>query len=435
MTKEKETWSQITKSLERELTSSEFRTWFTRATLKSLNNQIAVIEVPNKFFAAWLEDRYIVSLRRTFKTQLDYFPEIRFTYPSEKSPNSSGKPDIKKRPRSPSHQVDPSLTFDNFIIGKCNRFAYSSSQMLANNSSFRYSPLFIFGQPGQGKTHLLHAIGNHIFKKDSSINLKYVPCEQFSSHLSSSVNARAFKEFLDSYLSFDLLLFDDVDLLAGKPKCQEQFISLLNHFCCDNRRLVVTGKVAPAKMANLNERLTSRLAGGLLAEIHPPDQELKIRLIKNDSAEQDLVIPDDVVFFLANTTSNINFLRENIIRLVTYGSFHRKKIDIQTVKSILKNRRTEGISFSQIQRLTADYFNIAVSDLLSNKKKRSVSYPRQLAMYLCRELTNLSFKEIGGVFGNKDHSTVIHAVKRIDRDKNFRDEISEDLTKLRNLLT
>lgn len=434
MPRKKEIWHSITSGLQSDLSKSEFRTWFSRSTLKTLDQNIAVIEVPNKFVAKWLRENYLSHIQNSFKNNLTLLPEIHFTYGS--TSNHQDTPEFNKRIQKSevafSHRLNPLLTFGNFVTANSNLFAYSSALEVAKNPVNNYNPLYIFSKLSLGKTHLLNAIGNLTLNNNPLTNVMYVSADRFTSDFSLAKRNRKIREVRENYRSLDFLLLDDIHLLGGRQQSQVELISLFNSFFKSKKQIVVAGKAPPSQIHNLLSQLKSRLQWGLLSEILVPDQETKVKIIKQRAKQENLNIPDDVTFFLANTSNEVKTLIQYLVSLETHASLYHREIDISTAKSIIKNRHK--ISLQDIQKLTAEYFNISLFDLLSNNKKQTFCYPRQMAMYLSRRLTDLSFKEIGQAFENKDHSTVIYAVKRIEKDKSLKKGVLDDINKLHNFL-
>ena len=431
-------WQQITSNLEAGVSQSEIKTWFSGTVLRRLEPNLAVIEVPNKFVASWLRENYTGHIQNSFKNTLHIEPEISFSF--DKTSAAGGETDaLRENIREPAHGADRTLnsllTFNNFITASSNRFAYTCALEVANNPAQQYNPLYIFSNLSLGKTHLLNAIGNHVRRKKRAFNIKYVTAHRFISHFSFCLKRDNLPEFRDDYRNIDLLLFDDIHTLADREKCQFEFISLFNSFYEAKKQIVVAANKPPKQIKNIVPQLTSRLEWGLLSEIDIPDQNTKMKIIENMAKKSNLSIPEDVSFFLANATNNLKTMSQYLVSLETHASFYSREIDMSTVKSIIKDRQSNKVSVDDIQKATTGYFNISLSDLLSNNKKRKFSYPRQVAIYLTRKLTDLSFKEIGKAFGNKDHSTVIYAAKRIEAEKEVEKSVSEDIDKIQNYLS
>lgn len=438
MLDKKNAWQKITSCLEADVSKSEFKTWFSNAILTHLEPNLAVIEVPNKFVASWLNENYIGQIQNSFKNTLNIVPEISFTFGVMSASNRA--PDYKyEASQEPTYNTGKSLntvlTFNNFITASCNRFAYTCALEVAKKPAHQYNPLYIFSNLSLGKTHLLNAIGNHVNQNNRSFNVRYMTANQFISNFTLCLKKEKLPEFREEYRNVDLLLFDDIHMLAGRDKCQLEFISLFNSIYEAKKQIVFAANKPPTKIKNILPQLTSRLEWGLLSEIDVPDQNTKMKIIKNISKKSNFYIPDDVLFFLANVANDLKTITQYLVSLEMHASFYSREIDMSTVKSIIKNRQYNKVGVDDIQKLTTGYFNISLSDLLSNKKTRKFSYPRQIAIYLTRKLTGLSFKEIGKAFGNKDHSTVIYAVKRIEREKEVKKSVSDDIDKIQNYLS
>ena len=435
MSKENDTWKNITTSLQPHISRSEFKTWFSQTALKKLDQKLAIIEVPNKFVANWLRDNYVNEIQEFLKNNLNLLPEIRFTYIKTKTSQMSQRYESIKASALSSAHLNLSYTFTNFVTANSNKYAYNLALQAANKPAENYNPLYLFSKLGLGKTHLLNAIGLHFLSNNQSTNIRYLPIDRFCSGFSLAKKNRKLSEFRKNYLNFDLLLLDDIHLLSGRKKSQEELISLFNFFYESSKQIVVAGIKPPNQISNLLPQLRSRLEWGVLSEIQIPSQKTKMKILEKKAKEENLNIQDDVGFFLASTSNDIKVLNQHLISLQTYSSIYQREIDISTAKSIIKNRSLSKINIYDIQKITADHFNISISDLKSNKKGREFSYPRHLAMYLCRNLTYLPFKKIGEDFGNKNHTTVIHAVKRIEKDKDIKKgNVLGDINKLNKLL-
>lgn len=435
MSKKKEIWEQITKSLESQLSKSELNTWFSQATLRKSNPDLAIIAVPNKFIANWLREKYYVQIKNAFEAILSRSPELHFIYdhPSDTVESPDGEPSLKEEVY-PEHQLDPAMTFDRLHMGECNRFACSSALEVAKGPAEQYNPFYIFSDLSLGKTHLLNAIGNHVLRKNPYSQVRYLSSNTFTSDFTYSIKNKNLQVFRERYCGLDLLLLDDVQLLGNRKRTQEEFLFVFDALYGARKQIVISGDSPPNQLTRMNSRLKSRLGSGLISEIEVPDQSTKIHIIRKKAKEDGIPIPDDVIFFLAKSNRDIKGLIKNIVRIETYASLNRGDINISRVKSLIKDDRRKEAGMDDVKSITAGYFNISLSELISNKKQRVYSYPRQVAMYLCRKYTDSSFKQIGDAFGNKDHSTVIYAVNRIEKYKVRKEEIREDLNKLEDLL-
>jgi len=432
MSHRKVIWADVSRSLESKMSKGEFKTWFSRTSLKRFDPEVVVLEVPNKFVATWLNDNYLIDIKKSFKKIAKVSPSIHFSYDHdamEKEPREVEKSDsyLKRR-------LNPSMTFETFLTGECNRFAWSTAREVAEKRTEEYNLLYLYCVNGLGKTHLLHAIGNHRLKKNPRCRLRYLSSDAFSSDFTYSIKNDRLVHFRSELSNLDLLLFDDIHHLANREKTQEEFLSIFNALYSQKQQLVVTGDSAPNKLRNINPELKSRLGWGLLADIDDPDQALKISIIQKKAAEDNLSLAEDVVFFLSNSSGDIKNLLKNMIRVQTFASLSDEPVTISTARTLMRDTNRSEITLEDIMTTTAGYFNISMSDLLSNKKNRIYSYPRQLAMYLARKFTNLSFKEIGNSFNHKDHSTVIHALRKVEKEKDEKKDIQKDLSKIESLL-
>ena len=422
-------------SLESSLSRSEIKTWLSPTVLKELDKDLAIIEVPNKYIASWLSDNCLDQIKKSFFEQLHYLPDIQFSAKGSKSViDPTPHNPQKKLGNTFNTDLNQLLAFKNFVSYKRNRFALSLALQLANNTAEYYTSLYIFSKESLGKTHLLNAIGNQAIQNNPSVKLIYVPLEKFSTEYSLSKKNKNHRSFRERYRELDVLLIDDIHRINGKEKLQKETISLIDHFYTSKKRIAFAGQLPPGQIRNLLPELRSRLEWGLLSEINTPDQKTRMKIIKKKAKAEKIAIPDDVIFFLASTMSDLKSLTNHLIRMESYSSLNQKPINLSTAKSFLKNSQRKKVDVNVIQKLTTDYFNISKRDLLSDKKIHKYSYPRHVAMYLSRELTGLSFQEIGRAFGNKDHSTIIYAVKRINKEMNQNKEIINDLNKLRKLL-
>lgn len=435
MFKNKEAWEKISASLKSDISESEFNIWLSQAALKELEPGWAEIEVSNKFVANWLNDHYLAQIKRSFKKVLKLQPQIHFTI---RSPNDYYTQPINSYSQETglifSHDINPLFSFNNYIKASNNCFAYSSALQIADKPVGHYNPLFIYCGLSSGKTHLLHAIANRVTTNIPSLNVKYIPVEQFSTEFSTAREGGSTSRFRELYNSIDFILMDNIQFVTGKKRLQKELVFLFDTFSSSNKQMVIAGKTAPTKTHGMNLDLSSRLGSGLMCEISTPDQKTKIKIIKKKAKEKNVQIQDDVVFFLSNSTNDIKTLVQYLFRIESSFSFYKRPIDISIVKSIIKNRERSNLNIHYIQRLTASYFGISLTDLLSSKKRRNFSYPRQIAMYLSRNLTGLSFKAIGEAFGNKDHSTVLYAVRKIEKKRDIDKNVLKDINRLQGFI-
>ena len=430
MTTESVTWNLITENLKAQISPSDIRTWFSQTNLNRFDNNLAVIEVPNKFVANWLHEHYLNEIKNSFKTVLKESPEIHFQYNQKEIVQLIQKEKIKVWEFK--NNLNKLMSFDNFIVGDYNRFAFSSSVEVSNNNGSFYNPLYVYSKSGHGKTHLLNAIGNYILNKNQYLKVEYIYSKKFIADFNYSLISKNIDDFRNIYHNLDVLLFDDIDYLINN-KIQTEFVSIFDKLYDEKKQIVITGENPPNKLSNLSIQLTSRLGWGLLTEIKEVDQKNKYNIIKNKIKEKNINIPNDIIYYLIKSTNNIKVLLKNLIRIETYISLNSGNINISLVKSLIKDGNNVDINIKDIQLLISGYFNISISDLISSKKTSKYSYPRHLAMYLCRKYTDMSYQDIGYQFGNRDHSSIIYAIKKIEKSRNK--EIINDLHNIENLLT
>ena len=429
-------WRQITRSLETKLSKEEYNTWFSQTTLYKLDNNLAVINVPNKFVANWLKENYIKEIKNTFKQILKEVPEIRFHYLNHEMADGPLKTWKNIKPEhSVKNILSSSMTFENFITGECNKFAYSASLEVATRPGKNYNPLYLYSELSQGKTHLLSAISNYILKNSKSVNVGYLSAEDFFLDINYSFRKNKLYAFKDKYLNFDIILFDDIHLITNKQRAQEEFLSIFNTLYSEKKQIVISSNRQPNRIKNITPQLESCLSWGLIVGIEEFDHQTKIKIITNRIKASNINIPKDIISFLAKTSNDIKILNKNLTRIETYISLNNKNINILTLRNIIKERDNNSIDLKEIQVITSSYFNISISDIISDKKKRLYSYPRHIAMYLSRKHTDLSFQEIGYLFGDKDHSTVVYAIKKIEKLLSEDKKILLDLNNIDNLLT
>lgn len=423
-------WSQVRRRLQSRVSPDEFHTWFGPLELTDLHGGAAIISVPNRFFSSWLEERYLSDIEDCFTKVVRRSLKIRFRY--SECPGGIQSPDL---PIAHGNAIDPSMTFESFYTGEWNRFAYHSAQAMAKEEVNPYNPLYIYSGRGLGKTHLLHAIGNAILSTRPDSAVRYVSSATFTADFTRCWKNDQLQTFNDQHSRLNAILFDDVHLLVRRPKTQHAFLLVFDAIYQRKGKIIVSGNTAPQGLHMVSEPLRSRLAWGVLAPIHPPDQGALLEAARTRVREQCFQIPDDVLFFLTSVSSHMKAIWKNIMILQSYVSLKGGDIHLSMAKSLIKGGQKKKVDIEDIKNITAGYFNISLYDLTSAKKKRSHAYPRQVAMYLARRLTDLSLKQIGSHFGQKDHSTVIYSIRKIEQQSKGRGSMRDDLSKIENLLT
>jgi chromosomal replication initiator protein len=423
-------WLEAQSNIAKVLTPQTFDTWIRPITFLSFKNNSLLLEVPNKFVKEWVEEKYTSMIQEAissltgFKFQLEF--KLNDKLQGEKATDAAemaitrDDPPPKEKPKQGDlvSNLNPKYTFETFVCGASNQFAHAASQAVAANPATNYNPLFIYGGVGLGKTHLLIAIGNHILARNKKARVCYYTSEKFMNELINCLRYNKMEQFRNKFRSMDILLIDDVQFIAGKERTQEEFFHTFNSLYESHKQIVVTSDKFPKDIPGLEERLRSRFEWGLIADIQPPDIETKVAILKKKAEIDSIELTDDVALFLAtSSTTNVRELEGMLIRLGAFSSLTGNEITLKMAREVLKDiivDKTRELTIEIIQKQVADHFKLKVSELKSEKRLKALVVPRQIAIYLCRELTKASYPEIGEKFGGKDHSTIIHSVKKID---------------------
>ncbi|GAQ24861.1 MULTISPECIES: chromosomal replication initiator protein DnaA [Tepidanaerobacter] len=424
-------WQHILKILSNELNNDmSFNTVLKPSRLATLDDGRAVIEVPNDFIKSVIERRYLNLIKDIFNSVLkqNTSVEVRINptgFDSELVQENLPISDDTSEVKAFSDDLTPSLnqkyTFDTFVVGNSNRFAHAASQAVAESPAKAYNPFFIYGGVGLGKTHLMHAIGHYILQRDPNCKVVYLSSEKFTNELINSIRDDKNVEFRNKYRTIDVLLIDDIQFIAGKERTQEEFFHTFNALHDANKQLVISSDRPPKEIPTLEERLRSRFEWGLITDIQPPDFETRIAILQKKAMMENLIVPDDVINFIATKIeTNIRELEGALIRVVAYSSLTNCPIDMQLAEQVLKdlipNGKPKQVTSVQIVKEVGNYFSINPEDFKSKKRTKDLAFARQVAMYLCCELTDLSLPKIGEEFGGRDHTTVIHARDKITSD-------------------
>lgn len=429
-------WKKTLEILESELSRPSFDTWLKSTELLFLDDNIATIAVPNEFAKDWLETRYYNLIKNTLHLLTNYDFELTFLLPSEVQAldyikhNSKQETGLQKKQKanpdldislSPIPQLNNKYTFDTFVVGNSNRFAHAASLAVAEAPAKSYNPLFIYGGVGLGKTHLMHAIGHYVLSQLPNYRVLYVSSETFTNELINAIRDDKTLQFRNKYRNIEVLLIDDIQFLAGKERTQEEFFHTFNALHEANKQLVISSDRPPREIPTLEDRLRSRFEWGLITDIQPPDLETRIAILRKKASLEQLELPDEVMVFIAKKIkSNIRELEGALIRVAAFASFVKKDITPELAEEALQDLfpfdKPQKITIDLIQKTVAETFGLKQEDLKAKKRTRSVAFPRQIAMYLCRELTDASLPRIGDEFGGRDHTTVLHAYEKIERD-------------------
>ena len=436
-------WETILNIIQTKIDQQTFDNWFRPIRVISLVENTFKINVPNKFFKTWFTEKYLPLLQKTLLdlTNKEYIFNLSYSKQNTQSNVGTDNPKNTENSKitnniSLGDNLYKNYSFDNFVVGNSNQFAHAASLAVANNPAKSYNPLFIYGGVGLGKTHLLNAIGNYIINKYE--RTCYISAENFMNALINSIRYDKMTNFRDRFRKVDLLLIDDIQFIAGKERTQEEFFHTFNSLHQSQKQIVLTSDKFPKEIPSLEERLRSRFEWGLIADIQPPEIETKIAILKSKASSNNISLSDAVALYLAtNIKSNIRELEGCLIRVSAFASLAETDITLDIAKQVLKDilvKQTKEIGIDSIQKVVADLFKIKISDLSSNRKLKVITLPRQIAMYLSRKLTKCSFPEIGIFFGGKDHSTVIHAVNKIEKliksDDYIRDTVNSIKQKL-----
>jgi len=434
---EENIWKALLSRLERKLNPQVFKTWINPLQFHSFGVDKLTIEVPNDFLRNWVEEKYLPIIKEELNVIIGSEVGIDFIT-SEKDDSFNVVPKVIPQNIYHISRLNLKYNFDNFVVGNGNRLAHAAALAVAQSPSHAYNPLFIYGDVGLGKTHLLHAIAHYIIKNKPELSFAYVSSEQFTNEMINAIRDDKTVEFRGKYRNKDILLVDDIHFLAGKERTQEEFFHTFNSLYEARKQIVLSSDRPPGEIPTLEKRLQSRFEWGLIADIQPPDLETRIAILKKKAEAEDIYLPDEVALLIAQRIkTNIRKLEGCLIRLIAYSSLLKRKIDENSANEILRNilpqEESKPITIGLIQKTVSKYYKIKESDLRVKKRVKSIAFPRQVAMYLCRELTNASFPEIGEKFGGKDHTTIMYAHRKIsaqkEKDENLKNEL-RDLVKL-----
>ncbi len=425
-------WNDTLLIIKTELTEVSFNTWLKTLEPISVKGDNYYLSVPNDFNKEILETRYYGLIANALKQVTGVAYNVEFILPgaAKEEPQTNQLNDYFEHPN-----LNPKYVFDEFVIGNSNRFAHAASLAVAESPAKAYNPLFIYGGVGLGKTHLMHAIGHYVLDQNPGAKVVYVSSEKFTNELINSIKDDKNKEFRNKYRTVDILLVDDIQFIAGKERTQEEFFHTFNALYEDNKQIIVSSDRPPKEIPTLEDRLRSRFEWGLITDIQVPDFETRIAILRKKAELDNLDIPTDVLHFIAkNIKSNIRELEGALIRIVAYSSLTNNSISVElaneALKDIVSSARPKQINVDLIKEVVGQYFNIQIKDFVSKRRTRSISFPRQIAMYISRELTDLSLPKIGEEFGGRDHTTVIHAYDKISQEMEKNYDLNDKIKKI-----
>ncbi len=416
-------WEKAQIIIKEKIGVTSYETWLAQLNIREKAPGTVVIETPDEFFKNWVIDHYRDVIEEAIKTVSTKNIIIEFEVNPQilKQGTQNRLTEFEKHfeePAGTQTNLNSRFTFDNFVIGSSNRFAHAACLAVAESPAKAYNPLFIYGGVGLGKTHLMQAIAHKIREINPRAKHCYITSERFTNELIDAIRHRSTTQFRQKYRGIDVLLIDDIHFIAGKESTQEEFFHTFNSLHNDRKQIIISSDRPPKAIANLEERLSSRFNWGLITDIQPPDFETRVAILRKKIEREPIAVPDDVIMFIAQEIkTNIRELEGALIRVVAYSLLEEKPISLEISKEILKDMVKETfktINVDMIQKIVAEHFNLALSDLRNKRRSKNIILPRQVAMYLSRQLTNLSLPEIGEAFGGKDHTTILHSWKKID---------------------
>ncbi|MBB6445410.1 chromosomal replication initiator protein DnaA [Bacillus benzoevorans] len=417
-------WDRTLVDIQTKVSKPSFDTWLKSTKAHSLQGNSLVVTAPNEFARDWLEERYSPLIAGVLYEITGEEFGVKFIIPQNQTEDGEQlqtPPKVKKdelHSEFPPNMLNKKNTFDTFVIGSGNRFAHAASLAVAEAPAKAYNPLFIYGGVGLGKTHLMHAIGHYVLEHNPAAKVVYLSSEKFTNEFINSIRDNKAEEFRNKYRSVDVLLIDDIQFLAGKESTQEEFFHTFNTLHEESKQIVISSDRPPKEIPTLEDRLRSRFEWGLITDITPPDLETRIAILRKKAKADGLDIPNEAMLYIANQIdSNIRELEGALIRVVAYSSLINKDINAdlaaEALKDIIPSSKPKIITVQEIQRVIGEHYNVKLEDFTAKKRTKTVAFPRQIAMYLSRELTDLSLPKIGEEFGGRDHTTVIHAHEKI----------------------
>ena len=442
-------WDLVLSRVETKVNRHSFYTWFKPTSFVSDDGVALRVRVPNTLFRDWLTKHYPAVLEEALG-EVDR-KGVRVAFVTDEAIAMAAAPPVEEPAGSADTDVDPEAeepqvgglaprySFDTFIVGSSNQFAHAACRAVAETPSRSYNPLFIYGGVGLGKTHLMHAIGHYVLNHLKKLKLTYISSERFMNEMINAVRYDRILDFRERYRSVDVLLVDDIQFLAGKEGTQTEFFHTFNALYDSQKQIVISSDCPPHEIPSLEERLRSRFEWGLIADIQPPDLETKVAILRKKAETEGVPLPANVAIYIAGKIkSNIRELEGSLIRLVAYASLTGREISLALAQDVLRNvlqHDERAVTIEGIQKYVSDYYQLKHGELKSRNNSKSIAMPRQIAMYLCKTLTNASLPEIGRSFGGKHHSTVIHSIRKIEdlrkRDGNFNTIINTFLESFR----
>lgn len=440
-------WKETLQLLEKDLSKPSFETWFKSTELIAYYEDYLIISTPNEFAKEWLENNYIDLIKSHLQSLLKNQVKLKFVISGQKEEtlnnlNLKAKENKKITTNNEDYignHLNPRYTFDTFVVGNSNRFAHAACLAVAESVAKAYNPLFIYGGVGLGKTHLMHAIGHYVIENNKNSKVVYVSSEKFTNELIDGIKDDKTTSFRNKYRNIDVLLIDDIQFLAKKERTQEEFFHTFNALYEANRQIIISSDRPPKEIPTLEDRLRTRFEWGLITDIQTPDLETRIAILRKKAQMENINIDNEVMHYIADKIqSNIRELEGALVRVVAYSTLNKKDVNldlaVEALKDIIPANKPRPITPELIQEKVAEIFSLKIDDLKAKKRTRTVAYPRQIAMYLCREMTDLSLPKIGEIFGGRDHTTVIHAHEKITSELLKNPSIQDTINKIKTSL-
>lgn len=415
-----EFWDEVLKIIEEESSTVSFETWFRPIVPFGIQDNCFYLQVENPLAKDMLEKRYFDLLRNAVKQVTKRDLDVVILLENERPAKIIEQKESQKQPSDIPRNLNPKYIFSSFVVGNSNRMAHAASLAVAEAPAKNYNPLFLYGNSGLGKTHLMHSIAHFILDTNSSAKVLYVTSETFTNELILSIQNNKNEAFRNKYRNIDVLLIDDIQFISKKEGTQEEFFHTFNALYESTKQIIISSDRPPKEIETLEDRLRSRFEMGLIADIQPPDYETRIAILRKKAERDSLLVPDDVMAYIAkNIASNIRELEGALTRIVAFATLTNQDITITLAESSLKDIFSENASApvtpDSIQKIVASHYNIRIEDLQGSKKPKNIAFPRQISMYLCRKLLDISLPKIGESFGGRDHTTVIHAISKIEK--------------------
>ena len=431
-------WNHCLRHFEKSLPAQQYKTWIQPLNAR-LDQHTVVVSAPNRFVLEWVKDKFAPEIERLSSEYLQKPTQVVLTL-SENAAEETPRPAPEVEVPAPKPKIreqsrlNPSFNFDSFVTGKANQLARAAALQVAEHPGVAYNPLFVYGGVGLGKTHLIQAIGNLLLEFNPSAKVRYIHAEQYVSDVVRAYQHKAFDGFKRYYHSLDLLLIDDIQFFSGKNRTQEEFFYAFNALIEAHKQVIITCDTYPKEIAGIEDRLISRFGWGLTVAIEPPELEMRVAILLKKAEAERISLPEDIAFFVAtHIQSNVRELEGGLKRVLAYAKFANAKLSVDLAREALKDLlavQVRQVSVENIQRIVADYYKIKVSEMYSKKRTRTVARPRQVAMALAKELTHLSLPDIGDAFGGRDHTTVLHACRKIAELRASNAEITRDFDAL-----